>query len=98
MRNITEGFHDFNNITVYRADVVDGVRFMITSEGIDICDADVDRYFLPCTPTDCFIYQIGDTDIKVPHLTSSDRASIRKYVQACRGACNEEWVKAANHL
>lgn len=47
LHNITPGFKGWNDITVYKMTEADGVRFMLTSDDVDIMDVDADRYLIP---------------------------------------------------
>ena len=47
LHNVTPGFRGWNDIVVYKMTEADGLRFMITSDDVDIMDVDADRYLLP---------------------------------------------------
>jgi len=98
MRNVTEGCLDYQNIKVYRASVKDGVRLMITDNGIDICDASSPYYYAPADEAgnlsgiQFFKYAITNGDLDVPELTQHDGKRIRSYL-----AKASQWGKVPEH-
>ena len=86
MRNVTPGFKDYRNITVYAVEVVDDVRFMITSDGYDIMYTDADFYLTPADPigmmmgVEVFEYELTDEDLNARPMTKKERKKMRLYV------------------
>lgn len=64
LHNVTPGFKGWKDIAVYKMSEADGVRFMLTSDDVDIMDADADRYLIPADAIgemmgiDAFVYSI----------------------------------------
>lgn len=64
LHNVTPGFRGWNDITVYKMTEADGLRFMLTSDDVDIMDVDADRYLIPADAIgemmgmDAFVYSI----------------------------------------
>ncbi len=64
LQNVTPGFKGWKDIAVYKMSEADGVRFMLTSDDVDIMDVDADRYLIPADAIgemmgmDAFVYSI----------------------------------------
>lgn len=104
MINVTKGFKNFNNIKVYRNSCANGIRFMITSDGIDICDENVDKYFVPSMLDmfplwpDYYVYEITDEDRNTPPLTEKDKKDIIEYLKPYNMPDDEPWWVGAKAL
>ena len=85
LRNVTPGFRGWNDITVYRMTEADGLRFMITSDDVDIMNVDADRYLLPSDAIgemmgiDVFEYDIPE--FTCPELDRDDWEHVVKWLK-----------------
>ena len=104
MRNVTPGFEDWNNITVFCAKVVDGVRFMLTSDGYDIMYADADRYLCPADGkgrrhgVEVYEYVLTDEDMNVREMDEGECFMMRMFVNAMKEHIDPVWFEAAGRL
>lgn len=99
MRNITPGFRDWKNIPVHAMSVVDGVRFMLTSDGIDVMYEKADVYLVP-SDDGLFAYELTDDDLSVRGLDRSERREVRNYCREAyrMGFMDREWYEASRRL
>lgn len=104
MKNVTPGFKDWENITVYSMRTVDNVRFMVTSEGIDIMYADADRYLVPAGVAgamggcEVFEYELTEEDMNAPDMDEVDCFIVKAYVEGVKDFIDPVWYRASRRL
>lgn len=104
MRNITPGFKDYANITVHAITVVDGVRFMMTSDGYDIMYEHADRYIVPADMLgmmlgiETFSYEIEKADLEARPLDDDEVKGMREYVDMFKDFIDPVWYAASRRL
>lgn len=112
LHNVTPGFKGWNDIEVYAMTTVDGVRFMSTSDGIDIMNEDAEQYLVPMDPSEYMFWMSVGAPIQeyndvpvwvmelqgepVRELNAEEKKMIKDYVSSY--PCVMEWKKAARRL
>ena len=112
LHNVTPGFKGWNDIEVYAMTTIDGVRFMSTSDGIDIMNEDAEQYLVPMDSSEYMYWMAMGVPIQVCNgvpvwvmelqgepvreLNAEERKMMKEHVSSY--PCVMEWKKAARRL